>query len=199
MSLPRLMGTTLDSVPAASGYLTAEPERAETWRHRLPAGRKIGVVFAGNARHQRDRRRSVPLELVRPLPAIDGTTFVNLNHGSAARTLGLPDLTGWMTDYAETAALIDNLDLVISVDTSVAHLAGALGKPTWLLLPTAPDWRWMLHRPDSPWYRSMRLIRQDRPGDWTAVLQSVFQDITRPTPATLGDRAAPPAERSAAQ
>jgi len=178
MSLPRLMGTTLDSIPAAGGYLTADPQRAERWRQRLPAGRKIGLVFAGNPRHPGDRRRSIPIELIRPLLEIDGVSFVSLQHGESAAACGLPDLTAWMTDFAETAALIENLDLVISVDTSVAHLAGALGKPTWLMLPAAPDWRWMLHRPDSPWYRSMRLFRQDKPGDWGGVLHRVFDAIS---------------------
>jgi len=169
MSLPRLFGTTLDTVPGASGYLRADPKRSVVWSARLPPGRKIGVAFAGNPRHTADRRRSIPLDLVVPLPEIPGVTFVNLQHAGSARGLGLPDLTRWMTDYAETAALIDNLDLVITVDTSVAHLAGALGKPVWVMLPFAPDWRWLLHRLDSPWYQSAILFRQPAAGDWVSV------------------------------
>jgi hypothetical protein len=109
------------------------------------------------------------------LPNIPDVTFVDLQLGPTR--LGLDDLTPWMTDYAETAALITNLDLVISVDTSVAHLAGALGKPVWILLPHAPDWRWQLGRSDSPWYQSARLFRQSAPGDWPGVLANVFDAL----------------------
>ena len=175
-SLPLMFGTNGETIPSAAGYLRTDPIRAEAWRRRLPQGRKVGVVFSGNPRHPADARRSIPLERVR-LPDVRELTFVDLQFGAAAGRLGLPDLTPWMTDYAETAALITNLDLVITVDTSVAHLAGALGKPVWILLPHAPDWRWQLGRPDSPWYQSARLFRQDTPGDWSEVLVRVFDAL----------------------
>jgi ADP-heptose:LPS heptosyltransferase len=113
------------------------------------------------------------------LLAFPGVTYVNLQHGPAAHRLGLPNLTALMTDYAETAALVASLDLVITVDTSVAHLAGALARPTWVLLPFAADWRWMPERPDSPWYRSVRLFRQARAGDWSGVLDQVTRRLSR--------------------
>jgi Tfp pilus assembly protein PilF len=169
-SLPFLFDTTLDTIPTPDAYLRADPVRAEVWRTRLPAGRKVGIAFAGNPKHPADRRRSIPLDLIERLADTTGIDFVNLHHGEAARGLGLPDLTRWLTDYAETAALIENLDLVVTVDTSVAHLAGALGKPVWILLPHAPDWRWLLGRDDSSWYRSARLFRQTIAGDWSGTL-----------------------------
>lgn len=174
ISLPGLFGTKLDTIPGTERYLSADTVRIEHWRVRLPTGRKVGIVLAGNPRHPADRRRSVPADFGVALPDIAGLNFVNLLHGGPAGTLGLPDLTPWMTDYAETAALIENLDLVVTVDTSVAHLAGALGKPVWILLPHAPDWRWLLGRSDSPWYRSARLFRQPAPGDWGSVLTQVM-------------------------
>jgi len=177
MSLPRLFGTTLDTIPGADGYLRADPIRVEAWRSWLPSGRKVGVAFAGNPRHNADRRRSIPLDLVVPLPVIPRLDFVNLQHGGPAGRLGLPDLSPRMTDYAETAALIENLDLVVTVDTSVAHLAGAMGKPVWIMLPFAPDWRWLLNRADSRWYRSARLFRQPAAGDWTSVLADVMREL----------------------
>jgi hypothetical protein len=172
-SLPLAFKTTLPTIPTPQGYLHADPDHVQAWRARLPAGRKVGVVFSGNPRHQADQRRSVPLDLIGRLPDIPGLHFVSLHHGTSAACLGRQDLTPWMTDYAQTAALIETLDLVIAVDTSVAHLAGALGKPVWILLPHAPDWRWLLGRTDSPWYRSARLFRQPAAGDWTSVLTQV--------------------------
>lgn len=177
ISLPRVFGTRLDSIPGTEAYLTADPVRARAWRTRLPAGRKVGIAFAGNPKHRGDRRRSIPSEVMIKLPDIPGQTFVNLQAGGLAGNLALPDLSAWMTDYAETAALIANLDLVVTVDTSVAHLAGALGKPVWILLPHAPDWRWLLGRSDSPWYPTARLFRQSAPGDWTSVLADVMRDL----------------------
>ena len=177
LSLPLLFGTTLDSIPASDGYLAADPLRVQDWHERLPAGRKAGIVFAGNPQHSADRRRSVPLNLIDRLPNISGLSFVNLQHGPSAGGLPFLDLTRWMSDYAGTAALVANLDVVITVDTSVAHLAGALGKPVWIMLPHAPDWRWFLGRADSPWYRSARLFRQAAPGDWDSVLSRVIREL----------------------
>jgi Flp pilus assembly protein TadD len=177
ISLPGVFGTTLDTIPSPNGYLTADPVRVQAWHERLPGGRKVGIAFAGNPKHEADRRRSIAADCAMALLDVVGPRFVNLQHGPAAGLPGLPDLTGWMTDYAETAALIDNLDLVVTVDTSVAHLAGALGKPVWILLPHAPDWRWMLGRSNSPWYRSVRLFRQPVAGDWTSVLAEVAQTL----------------------
>jgi Flp pilus assembly protein TadD len=174
MSLPSAFGTTLDSIPLAGGYLSADPARIRAWHARLPPGRKAGLVFAGNPAHPDDKRRSIPPELAGSLPDIPGMSFINLQHGPAAGTLGLPDLTQWMTDYAETAALVASLDIVVSVDTSIAHLAGGLGRPGLVLLPFAPDWRWMVGRGDSPWYNSLRLFRQPRAGDWRSVLGDVM-------------------------
>jgi tetratricopeptide (TPR) repeat protein len=177
MSLPSAFGTTLDTIPLPEGYLSADPARARAWSGRLPPGRKAGLIFAGNPAHPDDRRRSIPADFRDRLPAIPGLSFINLQHGPAAASLGLPDLTEWMTDYAETAALVANLDLVVTVDTSIAHLAGALGTPAWVLLPFAPDWRWMAGRSDSPWYRSLRLFRQPRAGDWSSVLADVAEAL----------------------
>ncbi len=177
MSLPHVFGTTLDTLPGASGYLRADAERVAAWRARLPVGRNVGVALAGNPAHPNDRRRSIPPCLVFPLPEMPGITFINLHHGASARGLGVPDLSAQLTDYAETAALLENLDLIVTVDTSIAHLAGALGKPAWVLLPAAPDWRWLLGRADSPWYTSLRLLRQQRAGDWTDVLAQVMRAL----------------------
>jgi hypothetical protein len=179
MSLPRVFGTTLDRIPFPDGYLSADATRIPAWHARLPSGPKIGLVLSGNPLHPANRRRSIPVEQAGSLLTVEGVNFVNLHHGPAADRSGLPNLTAWMTDYAETAALLMTLDLVITVDTSIAHLVGALGKPAWVLLPFAPDWRWMLERPDSPWYRSVRLFRQARAGDWSNALAEVTRLLSR--------------------
>jgi hypothetical protein len=182
VSLPRVLGTTLNTIPTPAGYLSADPIRVRTWRGRLGVGSQtgtfsVGVAFSGNPRHPADRRRSIPPDLDIQLPEIPGLRFVSLQHDASGHSIDLPDMSQWMTDFAETAALIATLDLVITVDTSVAHLAGALGKPVWILLPYAPDWRWMLRRADSPWYRSVRLFRQPAAGDWTSVLTEVMSEL----------------------
>ena len=187
LSLPRLFQTTLDTIPAQVPYLGVMPALAERWRQRLasvPGRLKVGLVWAGNRLHLNDRNRSVPLADFAAIARLPGVRLISLQKGSAATdiaTAGI-DITDWTTevsDFADTAALVANLDLVISVDTAVAHLAGALAKPTWTLLPFAPDWRWMLNRPDSPWYPTMRLFRQPIPGDWATPLRQITQELTR--------------------
>jgi tetratricopeptide (TPR) repeat protein len=185
MSLPHLLGTRLDSIPHAEGYLRAAPAP----RHE---GLRIGLAWAGNPRHGNDRRRSLPPALLAPLTRLPGVVAVSLQQGA-----GLPGLPApAFADFAETAALIASLDLVVSVDTAVAHLAGAMGKPVFLMLPHAPDWRWMTRREDTPWYAGMRLFRQPSPGDWHSVVAAVLAQTKRyaaqvPTAAAKPVSAAP--------
>jgi hypothetical protein len=175
MSLPLRVGTTLATIPAADGYVRADPVRVASWAG--GDGRRIGLAWAGNPAHRNDRRRSVPTAALAPLAALQGVDWVNLQLGARGAELAImhrmPAPPARIGDFADTAALIETLDLVIAADTAVAHLAGAMGKPVWLLLPHAPDWRWMLGRDDSPWYASARLFRQERPGDWAGVVARV--------------------------
>jgi ADP-heptose:LPS heptosyltransferase len=139
----------------------------------------VGLVWAGNPQHRQDRKRSIAPELLAPLGRVPGVAFFSLQRGWRARIEGiklceLEEETGTVVD---TAAAIMNLDLVISVDTMVAHLAGALGRKVWLLLGFSPDWRWMLEREDTPWYPTMRLFRQRRPGDWPEVIERVAEAL----------------------
>jgi len=173
MSLPHVFATRPDTISSASGYLLADPALVARWRARLPHGRKLGLAWGGNPAHSNDQRRSLPPAAVARLLALGGGSVVNLQVGPRAGEAGLPDLSPFLTNYAETAALVANLDLVLTVDTSVAHVAGALGVPCWVMLPFAPDWRWMLGRDDTPWYASLRLFRQQRPGDWDGVIDAV--------------------------
>ncbi len=245
MRLPLMFGTTLQSIPADTPYLHADPDRVAAWRHRLdalPAGLKIGIAWTGDPAATMNARRSIPLALLAPLSNLPGTILVSLQKGHGAgdvpgaplnrRTVatagsgvehgplnvmagadppsttcsadlgkivdGLPaqamtgradyasdgavtiaggltlhDWTAELTDFADTAALVGALDLVISVDTAVAHLAGALGRPVWLLNRRDTDWRWLLEREDSPWYPSLRQFRQTQDGDWAPVVARV--------------------------
>jgi len=171
MSLPHVFGTTLETIPAPAGYLCADPALIAAHRASLPPGRCIGLAWSGNPLHRNDHRRTPPAELFAPFAALPDSCVISL---VPDRTL--PEIAGParpLTDYAETAALVAALDLVVTVDTSVAHVAGALRRPTWVLLPYAPDWRWLLHRNDTPWYDSIRLVRQPSPGDWQSVIASV--------------------------
>lgn len=179
MSLPLAFGTTLDTIPAPPRYLAADPAMVAAWRARLPANRRrVGLVWSGNPAHRNDRHRSLPLEALTPLLDVDAH-WVALQKDIPDRDVVLLDrlpllrMGDELGDFADTAALIEALDLVITVDTSVAHLAGALGKPTWILLPFSPDWRWLTGRDDSPWYPSARLFRQTTPGDWAGVVRRV--------------------------
>jgi hypothetical protein len=186
MSLPVAFNTTLATIPAQIPYLAADAACVRNWAQKLsndPRPR-VGLVWAGNPRNSIDRKRSVRMEIMTPLRTAGEFTFHSLQLGDAARqTLTAPDgfkiidHSHELADFAETAAMVMNLDLVISVDTSVAHLAGALGKPTWIMLPYAPDWRWMLGRDDSPWYPTMRLFRQKKFGDWADVVDRMAKAL----------------------
>lgn len=184
LSLPLVFGTTLDTIPAPPRYLAAEDDRVAAWRARLPTGsrRRIGLVWSGNPKHRNDRNRSMPLAALEPLLDADAH-FVSLQKDVPERDqatierLKLMRVSDELRDFADTAALIEALDLVIAVDTSVAHLAGALGKPVWILLPFSPDWRWLTGRDDSPWYPSARLFRQTAPGDWAGVVHRVGEAL----------------------
>lgn len=182
LSLPRLCGTRLESIPAPIPYLRAEAGLVQAWRSRLgAAGLRVGLAWKGNPKFENDRDRSLPsLDTLGPLAAIEGIQFVSLQVGAGEagrppRGMDLFDPSPWIGDFADTAALIANLDLVISVDTAVAHLAGALGKPCWVLLPHfKTDWRWLLDRTDSPWYPGvLRLFRQTTRGGWGPVIEAV--------------------------
>lgn len=188
LSLPLAFGTTLDTVPANNPYLSAEADTAATWGAKLPEdGRlRIGLVWAGGAHmddpagHRFDRRRSMALADFAPLAEVQGIHLISLQkdrRSDDAPRLPLIDLMPQVRDFADTAALVANLDLVIAVDTSVAHLAGALGRPVWLLNRHSGCWRWMHQRTDSPWYPGLRIYRQQRPLDWSDVIRRVRADL----------------------
>jgi tetratricopeptide (TPR) repeat protein len=204
MSLPLAFGTTLQSVPAPIPYLRADAVRVAAWQAQLAAAPgagartpRVGLVFSGSTVHGNDHNRSLALATWIPhLPR--GIQYVCLQKEirapdraalAAAPWIGCP--AAQLGDFADTAALVEALDLVVSVDTSVAHLAGALGKATWLLLPHNPDWRWMLDRADTPWYPSLRLFRQGAPGDWHGVLSRVGAELRR-LPGSGEPRSHPP-------
>jgi tetratricopeptide (TPR) repeat protein len=178
MDLPGLFGTAMDKIPAAVPYLHAPAASVARWHARLAAlpGRKVGIAWAGNPAYFHDRQRSIPAGELGALAGLEGITFVSVQpdrHAGAPEALGLVDWTAELDDFAETAALIEALDLTLAVDSAVAHLAGALGRPVWLLNRYAPDWRWLLGRDDSPWYPTLRQFRQTEPGDWAGVLARV--------------------------
>jgi tetratricopeptide (TPR) repeat protein len=186
LSLPRLLRTRLETIPASVPYLRAPREAISRWRQQLATmqGLKAGVVWAGNPEHSNDLRRSLDLTALAPLLATQAVSFASLQVGPRAADLrkspaaaNVIDLSAQLADFAETAAAIEQFDLVITVDTSVAHLAGGLGKPTWLLLPWVTDWRWLLGREDSPWYPTMRLFRQQPNQPWTEIIARVAAEL----------------------
>jgi Tfp pilus assembly protein PilF len=189
LSLPLVFGTTLLTIPAYTPYLFARPDLIQSWKQRLgpPDGRmRIGLAWAGRPQHENDRGRSIRLDQLAPLADISGASFFSLQKGPARAQIARSPFAGRMIDWTEelndfvdTAALMANLDLVIAVDTAVAHLAGALARPVWVLLPHPPDWRWMLHRPDSPWYPTMRLFRQQQFNQWDPVIAELSQAMAR--------------------
>lgn len=185
MSLPVALGTRLDNIPAPTPYLRAPKDKLLQWKQRLRTapGPRIGLIWSGSPSHKGDRHRSIALgALLQALPL--GPQYISLqkelrqNDATAlAQVPGLQHFGDEIVDFSDTAALCTLMDLVIAVDTSVAHLAGALGTPIWLLLPHLPDWRWLLDRSDTPWYPHMRLFRQETVGDWGPVLDRVHAQI----------------------
>lgn len=182
MSLPYILRVTLETLPGAVPYVHAAPELVESWRERLApwTGLRAGLVWAGNPLHRNDRNRSLHLDDLAALAGLPEWAFFSLQKGPLAKEAACPphglvlvDLGPELPDFAHTAAVMMNLDLVITVDTAAAHLAGALGRPVWTLLPFAPDWRWLCERIDSPWYPSMRLFRQPVRGAWGPVAEAV--------------------------
>jgi tetratricopeptide (TPR) repeat protein len=186
LSIPGILGTRAETIPADVPYLFPDPDLVRHWQRELSAvaAFKVGVAWQGNPNHRSDRHRSIPLARFAPLARVGGVRLVSLQKGHGVEQLaaasGLLEITdlGRQLDetagpFMDTAAVIKCLDLVVTSDTAIAHLAGALGAPVWVALPFAPDWRWTLRRSDSPWYPTMRLFRQPKPGDW----ESVFEEI----------------------
>jgi tetratricopeptide (TPR) repeat protein len=187
LSLPLAFGTQLETIPSASAYLTAPPQHSINWQTRLGAKRRprIGLAWSGSAGHERDRERSIGLRAL--LPLLDAeATFVSLQKEVRADDAIVLKERGdifqvgdELRDFCDTAAVISQLDLVISVDTSVAHLAGALGAPVWILVTYVPDWRWLLNRDGSPWYPTARLFRQPYINDWESVIARVHEAVLK--------------------
>jgi Flp pilus assembly protein TadD len=186
MSLPLRLGTTLRTIPAVTPYLRAPTGEREHWKAHLPSGGfKVGLVWAGDPGMPKDRSRSMHARALAPLLQIPGVTFVSVQLGAAARSQMEAvdprwrplDPMGGVTDFADTAAIVECLDLVISVDTATAHLAGALNRPVWILSRFDGCWRWLIDRDDSPWYPSARLFRQRHRGEWGEVVERVAQAL----------------------
>ena len=185
LSLPLAFGTTLETIPSGAPYIAADKALSKRWKERLGENGKpnIGLAWSGAVLHKNDRNRSIALEKFLPLlvPEVNWTSSqmdVRDSDKTALNSAGLIKHFGSeLTDFRQTAALINEMDLVITVDTAVAHLAGAMGKPAWILLPFSPDWRWMLDRQDSPWYPSVRLFRQAKIGEWEEVVERMKGEL----------------------
>jgi tetratricopeptide (TPR) repeat protein len=189
MSLPALLGTTVSTIPWRGPYLRPPAERISKWRPAFGKRRKafnVALVWSGRIEHVDDLKRAIPLSQLAPLAAVPGVAFFSLQVGPAAAQAATPppgmelyDPTAKIKDFADTAALASFTDLVISVDTSVAHLAGGMGMPTWVLVPYAADWRYHLERDHNPWYPTMRIFRQPRAGDWASAVQEMAAQLAR--------------------
>jgi tetratricopeptide (TPR) repeat protein len=189
--LPRLAGTRLDTIPAPVPYLRADPAKTAEWADRLatlsPASyRRIGIVWAGRPTHTNDDNRSTTLGIFGPLAKLPDTTLVSLQKGATQSHIGtywgrapLINLGPEIHDYGDTMAVLESLDLLVTVDTSVAHLAGAMGKPVWIMLPYAPDWRWLIGRSDSPWYPTARLFRQSASRAWQPIMAAIAEELSQ--------------------
>ncbi len=188
MSLPRVFGTELQTIPCPIPYVRASARHTAKWQDHFPRGSqpRVGIVWRGNPAHVADADRSIPLTLLTPILSVTGVAFVSLQRETRDRGAtailehhGVDDLGPMLETYDDTAAVIRNLDLVIAVDTSVAHLAGALGAPVWTMLAKPSDWRWLEGRVDTPWYPSMRLFRQSKAGDWGSVISEVADALEK--------------------
>ena len=194
MSLPAIFNTTLSTIPNKVPYLKTDLISDEKFKKMIKNynGFKIGIVWAGNPKHENDSKRSLAFENFKQIENIPGVKLFSLQKGIALEHLknsNIIDLSPEITDFYDTACIINNLDLIVSVDTSVTHLAGALGKHVWVLLPFVPDWRYLLDRKDSPWYPTMKLLRQPSPGEWESVFREVKKSIENiAKPALLSKR-----------
>ncbi len=185
MSLPMAFETSLKNIPSSAPYLHADPARVLAWKSRLEklgSPWNVGLVWAGGEKHPSNEKRSMYLSQFAPLSELLGISWISLQKGPPSEQLkqapfSILDWTSDLHDFADTAALIGALDAVVTVDTAVAHLAGALGKPVWILLPFLPDFRWLLDRGDSPWYPTARLIRQSALGDWAGSIQRLVSTL----------------------
>ena len=184
LTLPKLFGTTLDNLPVQKRYLTPPPQPELRLKPAVNRALRVGIAWAGRPEHKNDHNRSVDLNRFMELTEIDGIEFRSLQKGRGESDIAklscatvLADCSPELFDMADTANIIDQLDLVITVDTSIAHLAAALGKAVWVLTPHAPDWRWLLNREDTPWYPTMKLLRQPSPGDWDSVFTRLKRDL----------------------
>jgi hypothetical protein len=182
LSLPGVFHTVLRDIPATIPYLSADSGLVERWRRELGAmgGFKIGIAWHGSLKNRNDRSRSIPLGCFEPLARCSGVRLLSLQKAAGVEQLQalagrfpVMELGSRLDDFMDAAAVMMNLDLVVTCDTAIAHLAGALGVPVWVALPLVPDWRWLLDRSDSPWYPTMRLFRQKRLGDWPGVFREI--------------------------
>jgi tetratricopeptide (TPR) repeat protein len=206
--LPRLIGTRLETIAADIPYAQADPAKVALWGERLagllPHGyRRIGIVWAGRPTHHNDRNRSTMLSTFAPLTEIPGLALVSLQKGPTQAQIGtywgrapLINLGPELRDFGDTMAVLECLERVVIVDTSVGHLAGAMGKEAWVMLPFAPDWRWLLDRDDTPWYPTLRLFRQGKDRSWPAVMERIVRELSTAPPAGYSARAAAAARRA---
>jgi hypothetical protein len=193
MSLPLAFQTRLETIPSDVPYLRVPGESVDHWRSKLgDSGFKIGIAWAGNPSFKNDRDRSITLKNILPVCSVPGARFFSLQKdlrdGDAEFLNANPHirhLGNELENFLDTAAAMESLDLIISSDTSIVNLAGALGRPVWILLSFNSDWRWLLDRTDSPWYPTARLFRQDKNGDWASVVDKVRAELTK----TLADQA----------
>jgi hypothetical protein len=185
LSLPLARGIALEALPRSSPYLAADADKIATWKQHLGEGFHVGLAWSGNPAHPHDASRSIPLPMLAPLFDIPGVQWHSLQitpeaqQAIQATALPIRDHTDHLHDFSDTAALVTTLDLVISIDSSIAHLAGALGQSTWILLYHPPDGRWMLRRPDTPFYPTARLFRQPRAKEWTSVIDEIRRALMR--------------------